>query len=201
MSLQIKTVAIALVVGLALTLLIQVPDVMRAVSIASLNTSDRFNPNLLSYWFGLLTGVPLLFVIIAILATAWKAGLRNTVVTGLCAVVGVIALSSAITYAVVSVAAALPQKELPFADASSARTSFVKGASESCAQGQKALPQNKSVPAAVIDAYCSCFGNAVADVATRTEVAAMGQRQTTPTLVEKMKTASQKCMRLAQGQQ
>jgi hypothetical protein len=142
----------------------------------------------------------MIFVVIAIVATARKAGLRNSILTGLGAVVGVFGVSFVLVYGAVAFATAYPQKELPFADAGKARNSFVKGASDSCAQKQKALPQNKDVPAAAIDAYCSCFGNSIADVATRAEVAAMGQRQTTPSLVEKLKAASEKCARLAQRQ-
>ena len=200
MNSQIRTVTIASVTGLAIALLAQWSDVIGMGYNASLGTS-KFNGNVIAYWTGMLSGMPLIFVAIAIVATARKAGLRNSILNGLGAVVGVFGVSFVIICSVIALASAYPQKELPFADAGEARNSFVRGASDSCAQRQKALPQNKDVPAAAIDAYCSCFGNSLADVATRAEVASMGQRQTTPSLVEKFKTASEKCMRLAQGQQ
>jgi hypothetical protein len=200
MNSQIRTVTIASVTGLAIALLAQWSDVIRMAYNASLGTS-KFNGNAIGYWTGMLSSLPLIFVVIAIVATARKAGLRYSILSGLGAVVGVFGVSFIIVCAVIAFAPAYPQKELPFADAGEARNSFVRGASDSCAQRQKALPQNKDVPAAAIDAYCSCFGNSLADVATRAEVASMGQRQTTPSLVEKFKTASEKCMRLAQGQQ
>jgi hypothetical protein len=200
MNSQIRAVTIAFVAGLALALLAQWSEVIRMGYSASLGPS-KFNPNLISYWTGMLSGVPLIFVVIAIFATARKAGLRNSIINGLGAAVGVFGVSFVIICAVIAFAGAYPQKELPFADASEARSAFVRGASDSCAQKQKALPQNKDVPAAAIDAYCSCFGKSLADVVTRTEVASMGQRQVIPSLVEKSKTASEKCMRLVQGQQ
>jgi hypothetical protein len=197
MNSQIRTVTIAFVAGLAIALLAQWSDVIGMGYNAALGTSG----NVIGYWTGMLSSLPLIFVVIAIVATARKAGLRNSIVNGLVAVVGVFGVSFVIICAVIAFATAYPQKELPFADASEARSSFVRGATDSCAQRQKALPQNKDVPAAAIDAYCSCFGNSLADVATRAEVVSIGQRQTTPSLVEKFKTASEKCMRLVQGQQ
>jgi hypothetical protein len=199
MSSQFKAVTIAFVAGLAITLLAQWSDVIRMATSASFDAS-RFSGNVISYWTGMLSGMPLIFVVIAIVATAHKAGLRNSILAGLGAVVAVFGVSFVIICAAIAFAPAYPQRELPFADAGEARNSFVRGASDSCAQKQKALPQNKDVPASAIDAYCSCFGNSLADVATRAEVASMSQRQTTPSLVEKFKTASDKCTRLVQRQ-
>jgi hypothetical protein len=167
--------------------------------IASLRPS-KFDPDDISYWTGLLSGMPLVFVVITIIATARKAGLRNSLFTGLGAVVAVFGVSLALVCAAIAFAPTYSQKEFPFADPGKARDSFVKGASESCARKEKANPQSKDVPAATIDAVCSCFGNAMADVATRAEVASMSQRQTTPSLVEKFRAASEKCMRLVQHQ-
>jgi hypothetical protein len=200
MNSQIRAVTIAVVAGLAIALLAQWSDVVRMAYDASLGTS-KFNGNVVGYWTGMLSGLPLIFVVVAIVATARKAGVRNSILNGLGAVVGVFGVSFVIICAVIAFAPAYPQKELPFADASEARISFVRGASDSCVQKQKALPQNKDVPAAAINAYCSCFGNSMADVATRAEVASMGHRQMTPSLAEKFKTAAEKCMRLVQGQQ
>jgi hypothetical protein len=201
MKSQIRLVIVASVAGLAMTLLSNWSDLIRAGYGASLHPSNPFNGNVLGYWTGMLSSAPLIFVVVAVVVTARKAGLRNSILNGLGAIVGVTCVSLATTYAIIAVAAAaLPKKELPFADAGPARDSFIKGALDSCVQKQKALPQNKDVPAATIDGYCSCLGNSLADVATKAEVAVMAQRQTTPDLAEKLKTASQKCMQLAQGQ-
>jgi hypothetical protein len=200
MKSQIRIVIIAVVAGLALTLLTNWSNLIQAGNGASLDPANPFDGNVLGYWAGMLSGVPMIFVVIAIVATARRAGARNSIISGLGAVTGVFCVSLAITYAVIAVAAAHPPKELPFADAGASRDSFVKGALNSCVQKQKELAQNKAVPAAAIDAYCSCVGNSMADLATRAEVAAMAQRQLPPTLAEKIKTASQNCMRLAQGQ-
>jgi hypothetical protein len=200
MKSQIRMIIIAFVAGLAIALLTNWSDLIRVGYGASL-TSNPYSGNVLGYRAGELSSLPLIFVVVAIVATARRAGLRNSIINGLGAVVGVFGVSFVIVCAVIAVAAAYPQKELPFADAGAARESFVRGASDTCAQKQKALPQNRDVPAGAIDAYCSCFGNALADVVTRADAASMGPRQTTPSLVEKAKTASQKCMRLAQSQQ
>jgi hypothetical protein len=161
MKSQMRTVTIAFVAGLAITLLAQWSDVIRMGYNASLGTS-KFNPDVIGYWTGMLSGMPLIFVVIAIVATARKAGLRNSILNGLGAVV-VFSVSFVIICTVIAFAAAYPQKELPFADASEARSSFVRGASDSCTQKQKALSQNKDVPAATIDAYAERFSNGAPD--------------------------------------
>jgi hypothetical protein len=201
MNSQTKAVVIAFLAGLALAVLTQAIDVMRTGYITPLDTSNPFNPEVLGYWVGALSGVPLIFVVIVIAATARKAGLRNSIFNGLGAVIGFVGVSLVIGYAVIAVATAQPTKELPFADASANRASFVKGASSSCAKKQQALPENKDVPAAAIDAFCSCYGNSLADVITKAELAHMDQHHTpAPSMVEKINMTVEKCNRLVQGQ-
>jgi hypothetical protein len=94
----------------------------------------------------------------------------------------------------------MPQmmKEFPYAGPGIARDAFVKGASGSCAQKQKTLPENKNIPAAAIDAFCSCFGGSLADVLTRDEIASLGRHEAPgPGFTEKARTVSEKCSRLA----
>jgi len=190
---------IALVAGLVIALLFQAPDLMTMGYVASLGPNP-FSPNVISYRAGELASVPLLFAAIAIAVTSYKAGLRRSILNLLGAFIGALGISSVIVYAAIAFAANRPPKELPFADAGASRTGFVKGMSDSCAQKQKTLPGNNTVPAA-IEAFCSCFGNALADVATKADVASLAQRQAPPGWVEKVNAASQKCVRLAQGQQ
>src|SRR5215470_10550233 len=136
MSSQIRAVTIALVAGLAIALLAQLSDLTRMADIASLRPS-KFDPDDISYWTGLLSGLPLIFVVITIIATARKAGLRNSLFTGLGAVVAVFGVSLALVCATIAFAPAYSQKEFPFADPGKSRDSFVKGASESCARKEK----------------------------------------------------------------
>jgi hypothetical protein len=149
----------------------------------------------------MLSSVPVIFVVIAILATAWKAGLRNSILTGLGALVGVFGVSFVLICGSIALAAAYyPQKDLPLADTGKFRSSFVKGMSESCAQKEKAHPQNKDVPSAAIDSFCLCFANALADTSTRADIVSIGLHETTPSLSEKLKTALAKCAQLVQRQ-
>jgi hypothetical protein len=196
MKLQIIAVTIAVVAGFVIELLIQSPGLISVGYNASLS---NFSGNVIAYWTGMLSSLPVIFVVIAILATAWKAGLRYSILTGLGAVVGVVVVSFVLICGSIAFATAyFPQKELPFADAGAARSGFVNGSLGSCARREKANPQNKDVPAATIDAFCSCFGNSLADIVTKVDVAAMGQRQTTPSLGEKFKMVSEKCAQLVQ---
>jgi hypothetical protein len=201
MNSQTKTVMIAFMAGLALAVLTQAIDVMRTGYITPLDPFNPFNPEDLGYWVGALGGIPLIFAVIAIAATARKAGLRNSIFNGLGAVVGFVGVSLVIGYAVITVATARPTRELPFADASANRASFVRGASSSCAKNQQALPENKDVSAAALDAFCSCYGNSLADVITKAELAHLDQHHApAPSMVEKINTTVEKCIRLVPGQ-
>jgi hypothetical protein len=198
MKAQTIAVTIAFVAGFAIQLLTQSPSV---ISMGYFVYLSNFSGNVIAYWTGMLSSLPGMFAVIAIVATAWKAGLRNSILTGLGAVAAAFGVSLALIYGTIAFTAAYyPKKELAFADAGEIRNSAVKGASDSCVQKQKALPQSKNLPAAAIDAYCLCFGSAWADVATTADVASIALRQTTPSLIAKIKTASEKCMHLVQRQ-
>src|SRR5262249_28989985 len=136
---------------------------------------------------GALLGLPLLFVAITIAATTRKAGLRY----GLGAIAGIF-----IIYAVVAAATNHPGKERPFANAGAARAGFLEGASSSCAKEQRAV-ENKTLSAADIGTFCSCYANSLADVVERTELADLDRHQTpAPSLVEKIGSTIQKCLQL-----
>jgi hypothetical protein len=197
MKSQIIAVAIAFVAGFAIELLTQSAGVISMGDNASLS---NFIGNVVGYWTVMLSSLPVIFVVIAILATARKAGLRNSILTGLGAVVGVFGFSFLLIYGAIAFGTTYPRKEIPLADAGKFRNSFVKGVSGSCAQREKAHPENKDVPAAAIDALCSCFANSLADAATRADIVSFGLHETTPSLAEKLKAASEKCMRLVQRQ-
>jgi hypothetical protein len=207
MTSQIKMATFAFLAGLAIALLIQVPSVVDADDAKLFDASNLSNPEFLGYWTARLAAVPLIFVVIAIIATGRKAGRRGSIVSGLVAAVFVPAVSFAITWTVIAIAAA-PQlyadqltEEYPYAEASISRTIFVRGALSACAQKQQTLPENKDVPAASIDAFCSCFSNALADVITKGEIVSLGRKEAPrPDFAEKTKTASQKCWRLAEDQ-
>jgi hypothetical protein len=140
---------------------------------------------------------PLIFALIAVAATGYKAGLRSSVLNALGAVAGAIVIVAVTGY----IAYTAETTQLPFAESGKVRDAFVKRATSNCTRKQRADPQNAALPAATIEAYCSCLGNALADVTTRFEIASLNQHKTPePGYVEKTNAASLKCSQVVQDQ-
>ena len=114
MNAQIIAVAIAFVAGFAIELLTQSTGVISMGDNASLS---NFIWNIVGYWTVMLSSLPVIFIVIAILATARKAGLRNSILTGLGAVVGVFGFSFLLIYGAIAFGTTHPRKEIPLADA------------------------------------------------------------------------------------
>jgi len=198
MNSQINAVIIDALAGLTVTVLSQSSSLIPIGYIPPLDVSNPFNLRILGYWVGVLAVLPLICIAIAIGATARKAGLRNSIITGLGAVVCV---SFVISSAVVAVGIIQSKKELPLRDAGADRDSFVRDASSFCTKMEQTVNKNKA-SAAAIDAVCSCYGNSLADVTTKTELAYIGQHHTFPaSTVEKTNAVSRKCAQLFRGQQ
>ena len=190
MNSQINAVIIAALAGLTVAVLSQSSSVIPLGHIPPPDIFNPFNLRIIGYWVGVLGVLPLICVAIAIGATARKAGLRNSILIGLGAVVGV---SLVISCAAVAVAVIQSKKELPLRDAGADRDSFVIDVSSFCAKMERTIKGNKA-SAAAIDAVCSCYGNSLADVTTRTELAYIGQHHTfPPSTIEKTNAVSQKC--------
>ena len=195
MNSQINAVIIAALVGLTAAVLSQSSSVIPIGLIPPLDIFNPFNLRVLGSWVGVLGVLPLICIAIAIGATARKAGLRNSILTALGAVIGV---SLVISCAAVAVAITQSKKELPLRSAGAARDSFVIDASSFC---ERTINRNKA-SAAAIHAVCSCYGNSLADVTTRTELAYIGQHHTfPPSMTDKTNAVSQKCAQLFRGQQ
>jgi len=194
---QINAVIIAALAGLTVAVLSQSSGVIPIGLIPPLDIFNAFNLRVLGYWVGVLGVFPLICIAIAIGVTARKAGFRNSILSALGAVVGV---SLVISCAVVAFAIIQSNKELPLRAAGADRDSFVIDASSFFAKTERAINKNKA-SAATIDAVCSCYGNSLADVTTRTELAYIGLHHTfPPSTVEKTNAVSQKCAQLFQGQ-
>jgi len=194
MNYQINAVIIAALVGLTVAVLSQSLGVIPIGYMPQLDIFNPFNLRILGYWVGVLGVFPLICIAIAIGATARKAGLRNSILTGLGAVVGV---SLVISCAVVAVAIIQSKKELPLRNAGADRDSFVIDASSVCAKLERTVNRNNKASEAAIDAVCSCYGNSLADVITRTELAYISQYHTfPPSMIEKTNVVSQKCAQL-----
>jgi len=186
MNSQTQTVMIASLIGLVLAISSKASSVISTGNITPLDTLNPFNLSILGYWIGTLGFFPLTFIVFAVAATARTAGLRNSVFNGLGAVVGV---SLTITGVVIAVATAHPKKEFPD------RASLVKNATSSCFKNQQIIPKDTSV--AIIELFCSCYGDSFADVTTMAEVMYADQHQiAAPTMIEKINTTVQKCMQL-----
>jgi hypothetical protein len=199
---------IAFLAGIALVVLLEASGAVteQAAYIPSIDMSGPLNSDRsyrIGYWIGYWAAhwavmglIPLIFAAIAIAATAYKAGLRSSLFNTLGAAGGVAGLSIMISCAQIAIAATSPMKEHPFAEASTARDGFVRGASSSCAKKLQAPPGNKSLSAADIDAYCSCYASSMADIITGDEAMSAAEHKVSASMTEKVNTVSQKCVEL-----
>ncbi len=184
-------VTLAGLIGLAFGLLTQVPDLVSKGHISPLDTVNPYNPSILGFWIGKLSLFPLILILIAIAATARKAGWVKSIVNFLGAVVGVWLVICA---GVIAVEAAHPKSDLPLAAAGAERDAFVTNATASCIKARQNTPEGKNLPEATISTLCSCYSNSLADVTTRDELEYYTQnRSPSPSLVEKIKATFQKC--------
>src|SRR5215472_5295314 len=114
MSLQTRAVIIAFLAGVAVVALIEVLALVpMARPIPPLNLSG--NGNAAGYWIGYWAGhymvmgaVPLIFAVIAIVATAYKAGLSSSVINALGALASVVGIALAVSCAQFAIAAIYP---------------------------------------------------------------------------------------------
>jgi len=197
MNSQINAVIIAALAGLTVAVLSQSSSLIPIGYIPPLDIFNPFNLRILGYWIGVLGMLPLICIVIAISVTARKAGLRNSILTGLGAVAGVLLVTGS---AVIAVTITQSKKELPLRNAGANRDSFVIDASSFCTKMEQTIKRNKA-SAATIDAVCSCYGNSLADVTTKTELAYIGLHHTfPPSMTEKTNAVSQKCAQLFRSQ-
>jgi hypothetical protein len=197
MNSQINAVIIAALAGLTLAVLSQTSGTMSGY-IPPIDTLVPFNPRVLVYWVVVLGFFPVIFILIAIAATARKAGPRSSIFTGLSAIVGVLLV---VCGAVLAVGIVHAKKDYPFRDAGAGRAAFVEQASSFCAQNQRAIRGKDQAALANIEAVCSCYGNSLADMTTSAELAYMDQYHTfAKSLTEKTSIVSQKCMQAVHGQ-
>jgi hypothetical protein len=213
MSTQTKTVMIVFLAGVALVFLIEASGAVRG-PVGYIPPIDMTGPinadrsfrigHFMGHWavhWAVMGLIPLMLAAIAIAATAYKAGLRSSIFNALGAAGGVVCLPIVISGAQVAIAATRPMKELPFAEASTERDSFVRGALSGCAKKLQKVPENKRLSAAAIDEYCSCSANSLADFVTKDDIASMAQHEAASSMADKVNTVSQKCLELALGRQ
>jgi hypothetical protein len=142
---QTRGVIIAALIGLAISIIVAAIEVMQKGRLEPIDPYYILNPEILAYWIGRLGGLPLLFIVLSVAATARKAGLRSSIFNGLGAIVCV---SLVVAVIVIAVAAVKPKKEFPYQDAGSDRDTFVKSIVPKCVTSTQAHPEYKNVSAA-----------------------------------------------------
>jgi hypothetical protein len=200
MNSQIKSLTIAAIIGLALSILGQASSVLTNGYVTPLDRFNPFNAEILAYWIGALGGLPLILIVGVVMVTWRKTGLRFSILNCIGAIVTValIICLSIITLAAVE----HPNKDTPLAAASADRATFIKSTSASCVTRQQSAPENKSVSAAAINDFCTCYGNSLADVTTMDELEYMVEHHgPSPSLTAKINAAFQKCVQLASTKQ
>ncbi len=200
MNFQINAVIIAALAGLIVAVLIQASGVISAGAIPPLDTLVPFDLSVLGYWVGVLGFFPLIFILIAIGATARRTGLRSSIFTGLGAVVGVLLV---VVCAVIALGIIHAKRDYPFREAGDGRASFVKDVSAFCLKNQHVIRgKNQSALTTSNEAVCSCYGSSLADMTTMAELAYMNQYHTfAPSMTAKTSIVSQRCMQLVHGPQ
>ena len=196
MKSQIKSVTIAGVIGLALSIFAKLPSVLTEGYVSPLDRFNPFNAEILAYWIGNLGGLPMLFIVGTVMATWRKAGTRNSILNGVGAIVTV---AIVICLAVVSLATfEHPNKDTPLKAASADRATFIKSLTTSCVTKQQSVPENKNMSAAAINAFCTCYGNALADVTTMEELTYMTEHHgPSPSMATNINATYQKCAQAA----
>ena len=196
MKSQTKSVTIAAVIGLALSILGNLSGVLTLGYVSPLDRFNPFNAEILAYWIGNLGGLPVLFIVGTVMATWRKARTRNSILNGVGAIVILIIV---VCTAVVSLAVFdQPNKDTPLKAASADRATFVNALIPSCVAKQQSVPQNKDVSAAAINAICTCYGNALADVTTMEEITYITEHHgPSPSMATKINAAYLKCAEVA----
>ena len=196
MNSQIKSVTIAAVIGLALSILAQLSSVLTQGYVSPLDRFNPFNGQILGYWVGALGALPLILIVGTVMATWRKAGSRNSILNGIGAIVTV---TLVICLTIISLATLEhPNKDAPFATASADRATFVKSTASSCVTRQQSAPENKSMSVEAINAYCTCYANSLADVTTMEELTYMVERHgPSPSMTAKINATYQKCAEAA----
>lgn len=193
MNSQIKSVTIAGVIGLALSILAQLSSVLTQGYVSPLDRFNPFNAEILAHWVGAVGALPLILIVGTVMATWRKAGSRNSILNGIGATATVAMI---ICLAIISLSVLeRPNKDAPFATASADRATFVKSTTSSCVIRQQSAPENKSVSAATINSFCTCYGNALADVTTMEELTyTVEHHGPSPSMTAKINATYQKCV-------
>ena len=193
---QTKSVLKAALIGLAVSIALAAVNAVNAGRINPIDPYEIFNPEVIAHWVGKVGGIPLLFVVAAIVMSFRKTAIWVSALNLVGAVVGI---SVVISVAVIALAAAYPIKRFPFASAGADRDAFVSDGIAHCIKRQRGLPQNQGASDDLIRDFCSCYTNAAADVTTREDIEYQARYGTmSDNEKENLTTAYKKCAPNAQ---
>jgi hypothetical protein len=163
---QTKSVVMAVLAGLGLSILVAALNVM-SEGLKPIDPYQIFNPAIIAHWVARIGFVPLIFVSVAIALSFRKTPIWVSTLNFLGAVVGISLVTS---IAVVTAAAVYPIKEFPFKAIGPDRDEFVKNAMSSCISNQQTTPKNWGVSQTIISDYCTCYANSLADITTKEDI-------------------------------
>lgn len=167
MNSQTRSVLKAALIGLAVSIALAAASAVQEGRVNPIDPYQIFNPEVIARWVGRLGGIPLFFVVGAIVMSFRKTPIWVSALNLVGAIAGI---SLAIIVGVVALAATYPVKEFPFANAGADRDDAVKEVMTACIRRQHGLPQNAGLSDNAINAFCSCYANAAADVITRDDI-------------------------------
>ena len=181
----------AAVIGLVLAIALTIPtELQQPIKPWDAYQFGVVNGEMIAQWTVYLLVVPALLILTVAITNYRKLGLGRAIsatvvtllVTSIIIGVGVLALS-------VAKEALYPMAELPFAAQGSIRDDFIINAVGSCMKRQRAIPENSVLSDEVLNTFCSCFANSMADIVTREDV----KNATSASNMAKVQTAYEMC--------
>jgi len=189
---MLKAAGIGLASSLALTGLLILGGQTQPVGPYSLRDAGA-----IGYWGGQIAALPIIFALGAI---AFRFRTVPLWVSGLNFVGAFVGLPLICSLMVAAVVAAYPVPDFPFASAGADRDSFVKGAVARCVRSQRNQPENRGMADNVIEAFCRCFAEAMADLTKKEYVDDLRKNSSLPPETQwQLRTAADKCVRSARN--
>jgi hypothetical protein len=196
MNFQTKRVIRAGLLGLIPALLIAAVGIMAKGGLEpwELDEYQITNPEVIARWIERLGFISLICVLVVVARSFRKAG---AAVSLLNAVVGIVVISLVIG---IGVAASAYVRSITRSDtelswkSGPSRTWAVRTVSESCFSKQRSLPDNRSLSDAVLNDFCGCYANSLADQMTNEEVKYWAEHgNPSPSSISKMTASFEKC--------
>ena len=187
MSEQVTAIKKALYFGFILSL------ISPTVSVISNNLEpyefdfiDIWNPEVISYWVGRITVVPILFVVVAIL---WK---RKSETVGKSILNGLLAITLSIAVAIpfpIALNAFYPVNEFPYAQSGKVRDRFLKTVFDGCVSSIQSSAQDS----ANTENFCLCYAEGMAAQITLIDLKAFNTPEGAENWQDKAAKVAEQC--------